>query len=155
MSNFRHLLLQMLNDSENDDTTELLPWSEQSLVEFVDKKEELEEQYPYLLILNRSSDLSNIIPMVFMSTVPQYVMTSDDDVTQIIPKDCLAYGTGQKIYSSSLGGLGGSLYVGTSDDYKYYNYNVKRTSDRFLWCNHDLHYWEGTAPTAKIYRKKG
>lgn len=152
MSKIRHLLLQMLKDS-ND--TELLSWSEQSLVEFVDKKEELEAQYPYLLILNRSSDLSNIIPMVFISTVPQYVMTSDDDIVQVVPKECILYATGQKIYANSLGGLGGSLSLGMNNGYMYYNYNVKRTNDRFLWCNYDLYYWEGTAPTTKIYRKKG
>lgn len=105
--------------------------------------------------MNRSSDASNVVPMVFISTVPQYVMNNGDGIVQIIPKDCLLYATGQKVYSSSLGGLGGSLTVGMANGYMYYNYNIKRTDSRFLWCNHDLYYWEGTAPTTKLYRKKG
>ncbi len=56
--------------------------------------------------MNRSSDASNVVPMVFISTVPQYVMNNGDGIVQIIPKDCLLYATGQKVYSSSLGGLG-------------------------------------------------
>lgn len=141
---------------QDDSGDEILPYSAQSLVEFVDNAEELEQQYPYLVILNRSSDASTIVPMVFISTVPQYVILSNNNnVTQAIPKACLLYGTGQKIYKNSLSGLGGSASLGISDGYMYYNYGVERADNRFLWCNYDLYYWENGAPTSKLYRAKG
>lgn len=157
MSSFRHLLLQLINnaDNDNDTTNEILPYSAQSIVEFVDNAEELEKQYPYLMILNRSSDVSTIVPIVFISTVPQYVLSNNNNVMQVIPKECLLYGTGQKIYNTSLAGLGGSDSLGVADGYMYYNYGVERPDNRFLWCNYDLYYWEGTVPSTKLYRQKG
>lgn len=154
MSRFRHLMLQSLvsTDSDADDT--ILDVSEQAYVQFVGCEEEL-ENYPYIVILNRSSDSSNIVPMVFVSSVPQYVIATDGGFTQAIPKECLLYATGKKVYSNSFSGLGGSLSVGVANGFTYYDYNVTRTDDKVLWSNHDLYYWNGTTPTNELYRQKG
>lgn len=155
MSSFRHLMLQSFvskDNNESDDT--ILDVSEQSYVQFVDCEEEI-ENYPYIVILNRSSNSNSIVPMVFISSVPQYAIKTSDGFTQAIPKECLLYATGQKVYSNSFSGVGGSLSLGVANGFTYYDYNVARTDDKILWSNHDLYYWSGTTPTEELYRQKG
>lgn len=150
MSKLRHLLLMQAVKKEDDNNDEILPYTAQTIAKFNEDPTELQTEYPYFMIMKRGGTF-----MFFVSKVPQYVRAVSGGVTQIFAPDETKTQTGDVLHQQYLQQCSANNTITYLDGHRYSDYNVTRTEDVFLWCSYDLYYWEGTAPTTKLYRKKG